>query len=70
VLPVPDGMDLRTAAAIPETWITAYQLLAVVGHAKAGETVLVHAAGERDGRRSDGSDVKAGDRRVRAPHTA
>ena len=45
VLPVSDGMDLRTAAAIPETWLTAFQLLRLVGHVATGDTVLVHAAG-------------------------
>jgi NADPH:quinone reductase-like Zn-dependent oxidoreductase len=45
VLAVPDGMPTRTAAAIPETWLTAYQLLFLVGHAQRGQTVLVHAAG-------------------------
>ena len=32
------------AAAIPEVWLTAYQLLHRIGHVRAGETVLVHAA--------------------------
>lgn len=45
VLPIPDGMDLRTAAAVPETWLTAYQLLRLVGRVAASDTVLVHAAG-------------------------
>lgn len=35
----------RTAGAIPETWLTAYQLLFMVGQGKAGDTVLIHAAG-------------------------
>jgi len=42
---VPEGMSLRTAAAVPETFLTAFQLLHLVGKARAGETVLVHAAG-------------------------
>lgn len=41
---IPEGMDWRTAAAIPETWLTAFQLLHFVGHAKAGETVIILAA--------------------------
>lgn len=44
LISIPDGLSYKTAAAIPETWLTAYQLLFFVGHAKAGETVLVHAA--------------------------
>ena len=31
VLPVPRGLNLRDAAAIPEVWLTAYQLLHKVG---------------------------------------
>jgi hypothetical protein len=33
------------AAAVPEVWLTAYQLLYFVGNFQSGETVLVHAAG-------------------------
>lgn len=46
-LPLPRGMSLATAAAIPETWLTAYQLLhSVAGVTRgSGETVLIHAAG-------------------------
>jgi tumor protein p53-inducible protein 3 len=44
-MPVPPNMTLRTAAAVPETFLTAFQLLHLVGGARAGETVLVHAAG-------------------------
>lgn len=44
VMPIPDGVDYKTAAAIPETWLTAYQLLTVVGGAKRGDVVLMHAA--------------------------
>lgn len=45
LLPVPAGMPLRTAAAVPETWLTAFQLLFLVGGLQANESVLVHAAG-------------------------
>ena len=31
VMIVPEGMDYRTAATIPETWLTAFQLLFMVG---------------------------------------
>lgn len=44
VMRVPDGMSLRDAAAVPETWLTAFQLLGL-GRAGSGDTVLVHAAG-------------------------
>jgi tumor protein p53-inducible protein 3 len=56
VLPVPPSLTLRDAAAIPETWLTAFQLLFLVGAqlnaaaggglpSLAGSTVVVHAAG-------------------------
>jgi len=42
---IPDSIDFTTAAAIPEVWLTAYQLLHIEGRLKAGETVLIHAGG-------------------------
>jgi len=45
VLPVPDSMSMEDAAALPEVWLTAFQLLTLVGGLHAGETVLIHAAG-------------------------
>jgi tumor protein p53-inducible protein 3 len=39
-----ENMTWIEAAAIPEVWLTAFQLLFVIGNAKAGETALVHAA--------------------------
>ena len=45
LMPIPDGMSYRTAAAIPETWLTAFQLLHLVGGAtESSERVLIHAA--------------------------
>jgi len=43
LLPVPEGLDLTQAAALPEVWLTAFQLLHLVGKVKAGDRVLVHA---------------------------
>ena len=40
----PIGLDMMTLASIPEQWITAYQLLFLVGKIRQGETVLLHAA--------------------------
>ncbi len=44
VVPVPDGVDLRTAAAFPTIAPTAYALLHEVARVRPGEAVLVHAA--------------------------
>jgi tumor protein p53-inducible protein 3 len=45
LLPVHSKMTFQEAAAIPEVWLTAFQLLHFVAHVKAGETVLIHAGG-------------------------
>jgi len=44
VVPVPDGIDLATAAGLPSNLSTAMQILHDVAPVRAGETVLVHAA--------------------------
>lgn len=41
-LPVPDGMDLTEAAALPETLFTVWHNLVELGRPKAGDAVLVH----------------------------
>lgn len=43
-LPVPSGLDLRTAAALPLQGITAHYLVASTFPVQAGQDVLVHAA--------------------------
>ncbi|KAM9842776.1 quinone oxidoreductase PIG3 isoform 2-T5 [Aulostomus maculatus] len=43
LMPVPPHLPLWQAAAVPEAWLTAYQLLVLVAQVKAGELVLVHA---------------------------
>jgi tumor protein p53-inducible protein 3 len=43
--PVPAGLSLEQAAAVPEVWLTAYQLLHLVGEVQPGDLVLIHAAG-------------------------
>ncbi len=45
LLPVPQGMSLATAGGVPEVWLTAFQLLHFVAKVRAGQTVLIHAAG-------------------------
>jgi NADPH:quinone reductase-like Zn-dependent oxidoreductase len=41
----PDGMTAEAGAAFPVNYLTAYQLLHVMGSLRSGETVLVHSAG-------------------------
>jgi NADPH2:quinone reductase len=43
-LPVPEGLSLTEAAAIPEVWLTAYDALFRQAGLRAGEVCLVHAA--------------------------
>ncbi|XP_007937462.1 quinone oxidoreductase PIG3-like [Orycteropus afer afer] len=43
LMPIPVGLTLTQAAAIPEAWLTAFQLLHCVGGVQEGETVLIHA---------------------------
>ncbi|XP_052810072.1 quinone oxidoreductase PIG3-like [Mya arenaria] len=45
LMAVSPGMPFTSAAAIPEVWLTAYQLLHVEGGLKRGDTVLIHAGG-------------------------
>ncbi|XP_047379563.1 quinone oxidoreductase PIG3 isoform X2 [Sciurus carolinensis] len=40
---IPKGLTLHQAAAIPEVWLTAFQLLHLLGDVQAGDTVLIHA---------------------------
>jgi len=44
LMPVPEGMDLVTAAAVPEVFLTAWQSLRRLTRLVAGEVLLVHAA--------------------------
>ncbi|MDX1670952.1 MAG: NAD(P)H-quinone oxidoreductase [Balneolaceae bacterium] len=44
-MPVPEGLSYEEAAAIPETFLTAYQALKWLGDLKRNETVLIHAGG-------------------------
>ena len=41
----PSEMDARRGAALPVNYLTAYQLIEVMGGLRAGETMLVHSAG-------------------------
>ncbi|MBI3962050.1 MAG: alcohol dehydrogenase catalytic domain-containing protein, partial [Deinococcus sp.] len=44
VFPRPAGMSAEEGAALPVNYLTAYQLIVVMGGLKAGETVLIHSA--------------------------
>lgn len=44
LLPVPEGMSLTEAAAVPEVFLTAFLSLRHLAPLAAGETLLVHAA--------------------------
>jgi len=41
----PQGLSATEAAAIPVNYLTAYQLVVVMGGLRRGETVLIHSAG-------------------------
>lgn len=41
----PDGMSAAEGAALPVNYLTAYQLIVVMGGLRKGESVLVHSAG-------------------------
>ena len=45
LIPIPDGVDYAHAAAIPESFLTAYDALSVRARLQSGERVLIHAAG-------------------------
>ena len=42
---IPDGLDERDAAAVPEAFITAHDAIATQAGLRPGETLLVHGAG-------------------------
>ena len=44
-IPVPDGMSLTDAAAIPEVFMTAYDAMFAQGELGIGQTVVLHAVG-------------------------
>lgn len=42
LLPVPEGVDLATAAALPEVACTVWSNIFMIAHLRPGETLLVH----------------------------
>ncbi|KNB49171.1 NAD(P)H-quinone oxidoreductase [Streptomyces caatingaensis] len=45
LLPVPDGLDVVTAAALPEVTATVWSNVFMLAHLRPGETLLVHGGG-------------------------
>lgn len=45
VYPIPDGMSFEHAVVFPTAFMTAHHALFDVGQLKAGETIMIHAAG-------------------------
>ncbi len=44
IVEIPESLTFEQAAAIPEVWLTAFQLLVSLAHIKKDDIVLVHAA--------------------------
>eukprot|EP00347_Sterkiella_histriomuscorum_P009950 403339254 len=44
VMDIPESFSFEQAAAIPEVWCTAFQILVLIANIQKNETVLVHAA--------------------------
>jgi NADPH:quinone reductase-like Zn-dependent oxidoreductase len=45
IFTIPESLDFERAAAIPVNYLTAYQLICVMGGLKKGEAILIHNAG-------------------------
>ncbi|KAK0056652.1 quinone oxidoreductase PIG3 [Biomphalaria pfeifferi] len=45
LIPIPENLDFIKAAAIPEVWLTAFQLLYLIGKLNKDDIVLIHAGG-------------------------
>lgn len=43
LMPIPDNIDYKKAATIPESFLTAYQTLFTIGKLRDNQTVLIHA---------------------------
>ena len=44
VIALPDGVDLRSAAALPTSWLSAWYCLRRLAEIRPGESLLIHAA--------------------------
>ena len=45
LMPIPSNLSFTEATAIPEVFLTAFQVLFFESHAKSGQTALIHAGG-------------------------
>lgn len=66
---VPDPVDVGTAAAIPEVFITAYDAVLLQGALAPGETLLVHAVGSGVGTAALQLALRAGARVIGTSRT-
>lgn len=69
LVPVPRGIELTHAAAIPEVFFTAYDALFTQGRLTMGETVLIHAAGSGVGTAASQLAYVAGARAIGTSRT-
>jgi NADPH:quinone reductase-like Zn-dependent oxidoreductase len=67
---VPDGVDLRTAAAIPEAFTTAHDALFAHASFALGQTAIVHAVGSSVGLAAVGLIKRAGGVAIGTSRTA
>lgn len=65
----PEGMDLASAGAIPEVFMTAFDAVFLQGELVAGETLLVHAAGSGVGTAAVQLAARAGARSIGTSRT-
>lgn len=70
VVPVPDGLDRVTAAAIPEVFMTAFDAVFLQAGLRAGEWLLVHAVGSGVGTAAVQLASRAGARVIGTSRTA
>lgn len=70
LMPVPSNLDFVQAAAIPEVWITAFQLLHAIARVQPGESVLIHGGASGVGTAAIQLCVQAGARPLVTAGTA
>lgn len=63
-MPIPTGLDLRTAACLPETFLTVWANLIERGQLRAGQSVLIHGGSSGIGTTAIGFAKWAGATRI------